>query len=114
MSWLIECSDALDLLGWDEVCSHVAAFATTVLGRERVQSLSAPNNEKETKLLQAETIAGCTLITELAVRIDLGAVSTEKVKVVLQRASKGALLNESSLLAVAKILKVTQVRSCLC
>ncbi|WP_074457528.1 endonuclease MutS2 [Candidatus Synechococcus spongiarum] len=47
--------EALELLGWPELCQHLAGFASTTMGRQSLLRLSLPANLSRSQCLQQET-----------------------------------------------------------
>ena len=47
--------EALDLLGWPELCQHLAGFASTTMGRQALLRLSLPGDLSRSQRLQQET-----------------------------------------------------------
>lgn len=45
----------LDMLGWNELCSHVAEFASTYAGKRYCKQLEVPEEEDESRRLVEET-----------------------------------------------------------
>lgn len=45
----------LRMLDWPEICSHVAAFASTLVGKRACQNLVVPESQEETEALLRQT-----------------------------------------------------------
>ncbi|GMH32402.1 hypothetical protein BSKO_00236 [Bryopsis sp. KO-2023] len=99
-------SATMDMLGWDELCTHVAGFASTSLGKERVKKLEVPSTEAESIRLQKETQAAYSLMYEAGLSMDLGGISSEPVVQGLSRANKGGLVGPDHLLAISRMLSI--------
>ncbi|CAL5224634.1 g7352 [Coccomyxa viridis] len=92
------------ILEWPRLCSHVAAFASTTLGRKAVLELQVPPTHAETERLLAETRAMDVLEAELAADLDFGGISTSQAADGVKRAQRGGMLTGAMLTAVASLL----------
>ncbi|EIE19122.1 hypothetical protein COCSUDRAFT_38365 [Coccomyxa subellipsoidea C-169] len=81
-------------LEWPRLCSHVAQFASTTLGRQEALQLQ----------LLAETRAVNVLEAEYAADLDFGGISTSVAQEGIKRASRGGMLTAAQLAAVAGLL----------
>ena len=95
----------LEMLDWNSgLCSQVARFCQTSLGRNAIKSLLPATTPSECDRLLAETKSAHALLYELAVDVDFGGISTDAALSALRRASRGGMLSGQSLLAISGLL----------
>jgi dsDNA-specific endonuclease/ATPase MutS2 len=102
----------LKLIEWPRLCAHVAAHASTAVGKRRTLSMlppaatgSAAADAAASRRLLAETRAALALELELASAVDFGGMSTNAAEAAIRRASKGGAATGVQLRALVGTLQ---------
>ena len=91
--------EALDLLGWSELCRHLAGFASTTMGRQALLRLSLPGDLPRSQGLQQETRELLELDQQLEGGLDFGGVVD--LRPLVGRCCKGGIATGEALLGAA-------------
>ena len=91
--------ESLGLLGWPELCRHLAGFASTIMGRQALLELSLPADLSRSQCLQQETRELLGLDQQLEGGPDFRGVVD--LKPLVERCSKGGIARGEALLGVA-------------
>lgn len=91
--------EALDLLGWPELCQHLAGFASTTMGRQALLRLSLPGDLSRSQRLQQETRELLDLDQQLEGGLDFRGVMD--LNPLVERCCKGGIATGEALLGVA-------------
>ena len=91
--------EALDLLGWPELCQHLAGFASTTMGRPALLQLSLPGDLSRSQLLQQETRELLERDQQLEEGLDFRGVVD--LNPLVERCCKGGIATGEALLGVA-------------
>ncbi|XP_024542747.1 uncharacterized protein LOC9634579 [Selaginella moellendorffii] len=100
--------ETLEVLEWKRLSSAVSSFASTALGRQRLQVLELPSTESASEMLLSETHGALEFEALRGNSCDLGAIQTDVVKVGLTRASKGVALSGREAAALAAMLEAAR------
>ena len=91
--------EALELLGWPELCQHLAGFASTTMGRQALLVLSLPSDLSQSQCLQQETRELLEQDQRLEGGLDFqGVVDLDPL---IKRCCKGGIATGEALLGVA-------------
>eukprot|EP00892_Ulva_mutabilis_P010253 jgi/Ulvmu1/75/UM001_0078.1 len=91
-------------LEWGTVCTHIAAFASTFVGKKRCQAMEIARTRDRALTLRQETKAVSVLEVDLATSLDFGGISTDSAETALRRANKGGMLTGDLCLGVASLI----------
>ena len=91
--------EALELLGWPELCRHLADFASTTMGRQALLHLDLPADLSRSQGLQQETRELLALDQQLEGGLDFRGVVD--LNPLVERCCKGGIATGEALLGVA-------------
>lgn len=91
--------EALELLGWPELCQHLAGFASTTMGRQALLRLSLPADLSRSQELQQETRELLERDQQLEGGLDFRGVVD--LNPLVERCCKGGIATGEALLGVA-------------
>ena len=91
--------EALELLGWPELCQHLAGFAATTMGRQALLRLSLPADRSRSQRLQQETRELLERDQQLEGGLDFRGVVD--LNPLVERCCKGGIATGEALLGVA-------------
>ncbi|MXW39650.1 MAG: endonuclease MutS2 [Synechococcus sp. SB0668_bin_15] len=91
--------EALELLGWPELCRHLAGFASTAMGRQALLRLSLPADLSHSQGLQQETRELLERDQQLEGGLDFRGVVD--LNPLVERCCKGGIATGEALLGVA-------------
>lgn len=91
--------EALELLGWPELCQHLAGFASTTMGRQALLRLSLPGDLSRSQQLHQETRELLELDQQLEGGLDFRGVVD--LGPLVGRCCKGGIATGEALLGVA-------------
>ncbi|MYG64228.1 MAG: endonuclease MutS2 [Synechococcus sp. SB0673_bin_10] len=91
--------EALELLGWPELCQHLAGFASTTMGRQALLRLSLPADLAWSQRLQQETRELLERDQQLEGGLDFRGVAD--LNPLVERCCKGGIATGEALLGVA-------------
>ena len=91
--------EALELLGWPELCRHLAGFAATAMGRQALLGLSLPGDPSRSRRLQQETRELLDLDQQLEGGLDFRGVVD--INPLVERCRKGGIATGEVLLGAA-------------
>ena len=91
--------EAMDLLGWPELCQHLAGFASTPMGRQALLHLSLPGDLSRSQRLQQETRELLERDQQLEGGLDFRGVVD--LNPLVARCCKGGIATGEALLGVA-------------
>lgn len=91
--------EALELLGWPELCQHLAGFASTAMGRQALLRLSLPGDLPRSQRLQQETRELLERDQQLEGGLDFRGVVD--LNPLVGRCCKGGIATGEALLGVA-------------
>ena len=94
--------ETLDLLGWPELCQHLAGFASTAMGRQALLRLSLPGDRSRSQLLQQETRELLERDRQMEGGLDFRGVVD--IRPLVERCRKGGIATGEALLGVATTL----------
>ena len=89
----------MELLGWPELCQHLAGFASTTMGRQALLGLSLPGDPSWSQRLQQETRELLERDQQLEGGLDFRGVVD--LKPLVERCRKGGIGTGEALLGVA-------------
>ncbi|HBP53576.1 MAG TPA: endonuclease MutS2, partial [Synechococcus sp. UBA8638] len=92
-------AEALELLGWPELCQHLAGFASTTMGRQTLLRLSLPGDLSLSQRLQQETRELLERDQQLEGGLDFRGVVD--LNPLVGRCCKGGIATGEALLGVA-------------
>ncbi len=96
----------MELLGWPELCQHLAGFASTTMGRQVLLGLSLPGDPSRSQRLQQETRELLERDQQLEGGLDFRGVVD--LKPLVGRCRKGGIGTGEALLGVAATMAVVQ------
>ena len=91
--------EALELLGWPELCQHLAGFAATAMGRQALLRLSLPRDLSRSQELQQESRELLERDQQLEGGLDFRGVVD--LNPLVERCCKGGIATGEALLGVA-------------
>jgi len=94
----------LQVLEWQRLCQHVAAFASTSLGQRACATLFPETTPAKCESLLAETRAVDALEAEFAADVDFGGIQTLQALEAIVRASRGGMLTGRGLVSIASLI----------
>ena len=97
----------LEVLEWRRLCSFVAGFAQTSLGRRACAALVPPVEAAASEALLEETRAVNALQADYATELEFGGIETALADEALRRARRGGMLSGAALLAVSSLMRGT-------